>query len=267
VFVAETLGPARAAARIAFRRAGAVTACSDDLGRRAVALGATPERLEIIPYGVDVTRFRPDDAARAECRARLGVAPDMPLVFAAGRLVRKKGFEYLIDAVAQLPAGAPVVLAIAGEGDLAAELRERARAAGIAERVRFLGNLTQDDVAAHMAAADVAVVASVRDDAGNVDGLPNVALEALASGTPLVTTAAGGIGAVVTHDRDALVVPERDARALASAIAALAADRAHARRLAEAARSLVADRFGWDRTAGRIEAAYDRALAFKSSER
>ena len=89
------------------------------------------------------------------------------------------------------------MLAIAGDGTLDAELRERARAAGVADRVRFLGNQTQDRVGEYFAAADVVVVPSVRDDSGNVDGLPNVVMEALASGTPLVTTAAGGIGAVV----------------------------------------------------------------------
>ena len=64
VYVAETLAPARAAARQAFRRAGYVTACSDDLARRAIALGAAPDRIETVPYGVDVERFRPDALVR-----------------------------------------------------------------------------------------------------------------------------------------------------------------------------------------------------------
>ena len=266
VFVAETLAPARAAARAAFRRAGAITACSEDLARRAIALGADVSRVEVVPYGVDVARFRPDPAGRAAVRAAVGVTDDQFLVFAAGRLVRKKGFEYLVDAVAGLPSADRSVLAIGGAGDLADELAERARTAAPG-RVRLLGNLTQDAVASHFAAADAIVVPSVRDEAGNVDGLPNVVLEALASGTPLVTTVAGGIGSVVTHDRTALVVPERDAAAIRDALTALAGDPPRRARLGAEARALAEVGFGWSRTAERLEAAYDRALALKSRGR
>lgn len=264
VFVAETLAPARLAARWAFRRAGFVTACSDDLARRAVALGADPARLETVPYGVDVERFRPDATARDACRAELGVGHDVPLVFAAGRLVRKKGFEYLIDALKDVPGA---VLALAGAGTLDPELREQARATGVGGRVTFLGDQSQDRIAACLAAADVIVVPSVRDDSGNVDGLPNVVLESLASGTPLVTTTAGGIGSVVEDGRTALVVPERDPGAIATALRALLADPDAGRRIGAAGRALVRDRFGWDRAAAKFETAYGRALAFKCMTR
>ena len=68
------------------------------------------------------------------------------------------------------------------------------------DRVRFLGNLSQDDVARHLAAADIVVIPSVKDDSGNVDGLPNIVLEALAAGPAVIATAAGGIGTVVEHE-------------------------------------------------------------------
>src|SRR5262249_42644184 len=74
VSVAETLAPARIAARWAFRRAAWVTACSDDLARRAVALGAEASRIETVPYGVDASRFRPDPAGRAARRAEAHVS-------------------------------------------------------------------------------------------------------------------------------------------------------------------------------------------------
>jgi glycosyltransferase involved in cell wall biosynthesis len=265
VYVAETLAPARRVARVVFERAGVITACSRDLASRAVSLGADPERVEVVPYGVDPLRFRPGNAAREELRQQLTLAPSACLVFAAGRLVRKKGFEYLIDAIGRLPASNPAILAIAGQGDLDEELRKRA-AAVAGGRVSFLGNQPQDAIAAWMSASDIIAVPSVRDDSGNVDGLPNVVLEALASGTPLVTTAAGGIGAVVEDDRTAVVVPERDAGSLASAILRLSADLELRRRLGAAARALVAARFGWEETARRFEAAYARALALNSRQ-
>jgi glycosyltransferase involved in cell wall biosynthesis len=265
VYVAETLAPARRAARAVFRRAGVVTACSSDLGRRAVALGADPGRIVVVPYGVDVERFRPDADRRIRLRQKFGISDGTTLVFAAGRLVRKKGFEYLIGASGALKENAEVVLVLAGAGDLCGELETRATAAGLGDRIRFLGNQTQDEVASWLAAADVVVVPSIRDDSGNVDGLPNIVLEALASGSALVTTPAGGIGSVVQDDRTAVLVPERDAGALAAAIRALICDPGRRRRLGEAARQVAAARFGWEETARQIEGAYDHALAIKST--
>jgi glycosyltransferase involved in cell wall biosynthesis len=261
VYVAETLAPARTAARAVFRRAGVVTACSRDLADRAIALGAAPDRVEVVPYGVDVRRFRPDPAARAGRRAAIEVRDTDCLVFAAGRLVRKKGFEYLVDAMARLESSPRVVLALAGQGDLDAELRARAAEGPASDRIRFLGNQTQDEIASWMAAADVVAAPSVRDDSGNVDGLPNVVLEALASGTALVTTAAGGIGSIVEDARTALVVPERDAAALAAAIQSLVADPGLRTRLGAAARLEAETRLGWPDVARRFDAAYARSLA------
>jgi glycosyltransferase involved in cell wall biosynthesis len=267
VYVAETLMPARSAARAVFHRAGAVTACSPDLGRRAVALGASENRLEVVPYGVDAARFRPNPLARAKRRASLGISSQTTLLFAAGRLVRKKGFEYLIDAIGRLAPSTDVAVVIAGAGDLDTELRTQAENARVADKVRFVGNITQDDVASWLATADIVAIPSVRDDSGNVDGLPNIVLETLASGTPIVTTTAGGIGSVVEHARTGLIVPERDAAALATAIESLARDPSQRVRLGEAGRATVSARFGWEFVAGRFEAAYDRALAIKLPRR
>ncbi|HEX6464211.1 MAG TPA: glycosyltransferase family 4 protein, partial [Vicinamibacterales bacterium] len=210
--------------------------------------------------------FRPSTGPdRAAVRQRAGIPATAPLVVAAGRLVRKKGFEYLIDALPM--AGGNVQLVIAGDGDLAVELDARARSGQAADRIRFVGNLSQDAVGEWFAAADVVAVPSVRDESGNVDGLPNTLLEGLASGTPLVATAAGGIGAVVEHDRSALIVPEKDSGALAEAIRALIADVGLRTRLGREGRALVERQFGWDAAAARFEMAYDRALAFKSLTR
>lgn len=265
VFVAERSALARAGARAVFGRAGFVTACSADLARRAIALGAAPDRLEVVPYGVDPARFKPSASARLDRRASIGVGPATPILFAAGRLVRKKGFEYLIDALPLLSSAPHAV--IAGSGDLAGELRERAQARGVAARVHFLGDIAQDAVASWLAAADVALVPSVRDDSGNVDGLPNAALEALASGTAVVATPAGGLGSVITDRRTGRIVPERDAQALASAVRELLEDPGQRAALGASARADTEQRFGWSATVARFDAAYARALAIKSHER
>src|SRR5262249_7140962 len=132
----------------------------------------------------------------------------------------------------------------------------RARQAGIADRVRFVGLLLQDEVAHYLTAADIVVVPSVRDDSGNVDGLPNVVMETLASGTPLIATPAGGIGAVLEHERTGWLVPERDPLALARAIETLLAQPTQRDALASAARDMALRRFSWSHVAERFEAAY-----------
>jgi glycosyltransferase involved in cell wall biosynthesis len=259
VFVAERHPVARLAARAAFARARWVTACSEDLRVRAVGIGADSTRSNVIPYGVDSDRFKPDAESRARGRDMLGIADNVPLIFAVGRLVKKKGFEYLIDAAAVLKAQHPLLrVVIAGDGDLDTSLRARARAAGVGDAVQLLGAVSHGVVPMLLAAADVAVAPSVHDDAGNVDGLPNTVMEIMASGTPLVATPAGGIGAVATDGVTARLVPERDARALASAIAALLGDRTAATLIGEQARELVQRHHSWSRVAEDFEAVYQR---------
>ena len=260
VYVAERHGLARRVARAALRRVDWITACSDDLRERVIALGADGARAETIPYGVDVDRFRPDAALRAAGRSAMGVASEDLVLFAAGRFVRKKGFEYLIDAVGQLaPRWPSLRLVIAGGGDLDRELRDRARALGVIDRTHFPGVLAQDDVAACLAAADLAVVPSVHDDAGNVDGLPNTVMEALASGTALVATRVGGIPSVVVHERTGWLVPERNAGALAEAVERLLRDRETRLALGKAAREDTLGQRTWDTVAEALERVYDLA--------
>lgn len=256
VYVAERHALLGRAARRVFARAGHVTACSDDLRVRAIALGADGARTETVPYGVDRERFAPSPVARERVRRQLDLV-ERPLVVTAGRLVRKKGFDVLIAAARLLQPQFPnLAVAIAGDGDLRDEL---ARLASDVPGVRLLGNQSQDEVAALCAAADVVAVPSVHDEAGNVDGLPNFALEALASGTPVVASRVGGLPGAIEDGTTGLLVPEQDAPALAGAIAALLGDRGRAAAIGAAARVIVEQRFGWTRVAERLEAAYEAA--------
>lgn len=257
LFVAERNPLVRVAARAAFRRADRVTACSGELHRRALALGADDARTETLLHGVDVDRFAPDRDVRRRIRAAHGLGDDAEIVFAVGRLVRKKGFEYLVDAVARLAPRRPALrLVLAGSGDLDDELRARAAAGGIAGRVTWLGAISHDAVADWLAAADVAAAPSVVDDAGNVDGLPNTILEALATGTPVVATHAGGIASVAVDRETALVVPERDAAGLAAALEELLNDPALGAAIGRAARERMRTEHTWERVAKRFETAY-----------
>lgn len=256
VSVAEKNAVLRSIARRTFQAAGAVTACSDDLRRRAIDLGASTGTTRTVHYGVDTDLFaaQPRDA---ELRARLGAEDDATLlVVAVGRLVEKKGFSYLIEAAGRLEG---VHVTILGDGDLRADLEERARASSAS--VTFLGEVDRTGVAAALGAADVVATPSVIDSHGNVDGLPNTLLEGLAAARPVVASAIAGIPEVVTDDVNGLLVPEKDVEALVGALARLRDEPELRGRLGTEARGRALRELDWNATAEAFEDVYREAGA------
>jgi glycosyltransferase involved in cell wall biosynthesis len=207
--------------RLVARRSDAVTWVSGDIAARARRAGARDGGRAVVA----APGFAPPGAAQvAAARAELGAA-GRPAVLAAGRLTEQKGFGVLIDAAARWQDRDPApLLAIAGDGPLAAALAGQAQAARVP--VRFLGR--RADVPALMAAADVVVVPSLWE------GQPLVVQEALRAGRPLVASRAGGIPDLTGED-GALLVPAGDAGALAEAVLSVLDDRAVAARLGAAA--------------------------------
>ncbi len=262
VFLAERRGWAASAARWGLRRAAAVTACSRDLTVRVGALGAGPDPVWI-PYGVDVQRFAPlEPAARSEARRaiaeRHGLGADAPWIVAVGRLVHKKGFGGLVTAMAKVRERVPgAQLVIAGDGPLRTELLQQAAGAGAADAVHLVGPLPNESLAELYAAADLIAVPSVHGPGGNVDGLPNVFLEGLASGTPVVASEVGGIPDIGRDGDTVALVPEADVKALGDTIADLLEDDGRRQAMGAAARRDAVERLGWDRVAVRFEELYE----------
>ena len=259
IFVAERLKLLGAVARSTFRRTGWVAACASDLGERAVALGAERSRVTTLLHGVDPADLAGGDDV--DWRARAGVLPGEFFVVALGRLVAKKGFAHLLRAAAMLIAsGVPVRVAIGGTGDLAGPLAAEVAALGIGDRVRLLGDVAHDHVGALFRAADVVAVPSVRDENGNVDGLPNVLLEGMAVGRPVVASRIAGVPDVVEDECNGLLVAPADDDALATALRRLQAEPATRSRLGqgalETARSL-----SWEAYGDRLVAGYERVIA------
>lgn len=264
ISVAERSTWMGALARRCFASAAAVTAPSQDLLDRARGLGATGI-LQLIPYGADAEAFAVDPSAGDDLRSRLDLRTDEVVVFGIGRFVHWKGFGDLIEAVARARATNPVVrLVLVGDGDLREDLAARADALGLADAVTFVGVAQRDEIPAYLAAADVVAVPSVHFQ-GYVDGLPNVALEAMAAGKPLIATRVGGLPQVVRDGENGVLVPEHDPNALAQAILRLAADPELRRTMGARGRVLIVESMTWDAVAERFQAVYERVAPVRSS--
>jgi len=227
-----------------WRRSAAVVANSEglaDLARRF----APDQAIAIIPNGVDAARFSPAGSEKDGDR--------LSLLF-VGRVVRQKGLDVLFEALASLPSGTRgrIGLTIVGDGPARPELEAQAARLGLSERIAFRGWLGRDELPAAYRAADAFVFPS-RDE-----GMPNVVLEAMAAGLPVVATRIAGNRDLVVEEETGLMLDADDTPALAAALARLAGDPALRRRLGEGGRRRVVDHFSWRAVA----AAYrDLALA------
>ena len=181
-------------------------------------------------------------------------------IVAVGRLVEKKGFADLVDACALLARqGRDFRCEIIGGGALEADLRDHIERLGLWGRVRLLGPRPQREVIRHVQNAAVFAAPCVVGADGNRDGLPTVLLEAMALGTPCVSTDVTGIPEVLRHCETGLMVRQHDPAGLASALERLLDDGALRVRLAEQARHLIEAEFDIRRNAARIRAIFAEA--------
>ncbi len=211
--------------RRVWRQAARVIAVSATL--RNQALRTWPGgRIDIVPNGVDVDRFRPRDLANSARNDGLLV------LLATARLAEFKGLQHLLAAVALLPEEwrRRTRVCLCGQGPFEGELRRQAQAAGLEQQVEFAGLVPYADVPARLREADVFVLPSLRE------GMPLAVLEAMASGVPVVASTVGGIPDVVRDGANGVLVPPGDPGALRDAIARLAADPGLRLRLGAAAR-------------------------------
>ena len=195
------------------RRAGlaasGLLAVSRGLGEDMARLGLPPDRITLHRTGLDRTVFRPLD--RATCRAALGLPAAGRVLATVGALIPRKGQRHVIEA---LPALADVTLILAGTGPDRAALEQLAASIGVAERVNFLGAVPHADLPRVLSAADVFVLPSASE------GLANAWVEALACGTPVVTTPIPGAQELLTKPEYGRFAG-RDAAAIAAAVQAL----------------------------------------------
>ena len=199
--------------------------------------------------------------AAASIRLELGLNAEHFVVAGIGRLIPVKGFEYLVDAHAEaLRANPALRLVLVGDGDERAALEERIRALAVADSVVLVGAVRHEEIPAYLAAADVVAVPSVHFG-GFVDGLPNVALEAMAAGKPLVASRVGGLPELVRDHENGLLVDEKSSHALAEAIVSLAGDSDLRRRLGATAQAEITSTRSWEAVAERFVGIYGDVIA------
>jgi glycosyltransferase involved in cell wall biosynthesis len=221
--------------------AQALIAVSAALASRMASLGMPRERIHVLRNGVDSNLFVP--VPQAEARARLGLREGARYVLGVGNLVAEKGFDLLVRAVAMLP---DTRLLLVGEGPLRATLRALAQSVAPG-RIEFRGNMPQPELRVAYSAANVLGLPSLRE------GWPNVVLEAIACGLPVVAANVGGVSEILAHDAPGALVESREPQAWSRALATLI-EASHRR---ENVRRY-ALRFGWDDVVAAQCALYER---------
>lgn len=217
--------------------------------------GVPPDRIRQVPGGVDAGAYD-TGLTRQEARERLGWPDDRPIVITVRRLTARMGLETLISAMSELRRRVPdVLLLIAGKGALSGELEARVRSEGLEKHVRLLGFVPDKDLPTAYRAADLSVVPTVA-----LEGFGLVAVESLATGTPVLVTPVGGLPEVVGDLSDDLVLPGSGAEDLLEGIeAALTGNVALPE--AQACQDYARARYDWPVIAARTREVYAEALA------
>lgn len=196
------------------KRAQRVVSVSGAMGEKVVELGVPRDRVVVQHNGVDGAEFTIRD--RAEARAHLGLDPKRPVVLYVGNVKEEKGVAVLVEAMAHLTKKrglAEVDLCLVGSGELLDKLKARASELGLERTIRFCGRQLHTEIPRWMAACDVFCLPSYRE------GCPNVILEALASGRPVVASRVGGIPELLEDDKNGVMAPAGEPEALAESLA------------------------------------------------
>ena len=224
----------------AAEKASALLAVSEALKRDMVALGMDDDKIAVHYTGLDQDKFRPIN--RAKAKRALGA--DGPLLITTGALIKRKNQDLAIRALADIP---DAVLMLAGEGEEEQNYRALAKRLGVAERVRFLGSVPHDQLPQLTAAADIAILVS------KSEGLANAWVEALACGTPVIISEAGGARELVTSPVAGRIV-DQNVEAIVAAIKAILTEPPEQ----EMVRSTV-DRFSWKNNGDQLRSILGKA--------
>ena len=212
-----------------------------------------PEKITLVPNAIDLRRFSPGNANRAESRNKFGLPIDAKVIAGVGRLNPQKNFSLFLDIAAALAPRFPELrFLLAGEGPEESMLREKARTLGLADRIVFAGYVA--DTRQVYAAADILLMPS------RFEGLPMTLLEAMAMGLPVVASKLDGIAEVIEDGREGFLIESNDTHGFVERCAALLENPAKSSEVAANARAKIEARFSVERMTSAVEAIYDQFL-------
>jgi glycosyltransferase involved in cell wall biosynthesis len=235
------------------KEANKIIVVSNATKRYVLSLGADPEKIELLYNGVDLERFKPLTGVKDAIRKKLGISSNAVVVITVRRLVYKNGVDTLLDsAEIAIKKNPQLVFLVVGQGPDFAEVKARIEQMGIERKFRLAGFVPDGDLPLYYNAADFFVLPSKSGE-----GLPLVALEAMACGLPVVATRVGGISEIMMEDYGR-IVPSSDPDALAEAI--LEFSHREFSTLKTGLRALIAQRYSWDKNVEKLVRIYEELI-------
>lgn len=206
-------------ARTAAYDSSAIVADSPIYLKELSKTGIKINKSHVIPYPVDISKLKTGNLAKIKLRKKLGIEKDTSIILTVGRLIHKKGFNYLLEALLQiLKKQRRIILLIVGDGDLRTNWERLARKLEIENIVKFVGNVEREEIPSYYSLADIFVMPSIKDKEGNIDDRPVALLEAIATGLPVVATNFSGNALSVKNGINGFLVPQKNPNAIANSI-------------------------------------------------
>jgi len=233
------------------KQADKIITVSNATKEYVLSLGANPNKIKVLHNGVDLKRFKPLPLVKAEMRKKLGIPKDAKVVLTVRRLVYKNGVDTLIDAanlaVKKKPA---LVFIIAGKGPDMASVQSQIEQLGLEKNIKLTGFVADQDLSLYYNTADLFVLPSKSGE-----GLPLVALEAMACGLPVIATNVGGINEIMVKGFGKLV-PANNPEALTDAILEFADINSDTGEL----RAIVEAQYSWDKNVDKLIEIYEELI-------
>lgn len=235
--------------------------CNSSFTKSRILEISQPHFCKIISPGVDIKRFHPQVDVQLFHDREPDIPKDKPIIFALGKFIERKGFSYLIDAMALFDVEPLPFLMLGGRGPLKEALQNQAIKNGISNRIKFLEYIPDDCIPAYYAAADVFVLPSVVDERGDTEGLGVVLIESMACKTPCVASKIGGIVDIISDGENGLYVEPQDSIALGDSIGKIITNNEFQQSLGENGRIFVENHFSWQAKAREILDTYKKILS------
>ncbi|MEX2007743.1 MAG: glycosyltransferase [Candidatus Levyibacteriota bacterium] len=248
----------------AAEQASIVIADSPTFIRKVEQLGANIKRSEVIPYPVDVMKYKSDHSASANLRKHFGFYKQDVVILAVGRLVEKKGFKYLLESMGEIiKTYANVKLVIVGEGDLKEELLAIVKKRKIDKSTIFAGSIGRDKILSYYNLGDIFVMPSISDAAGNIDDQPVALLEAMACGLPVVATNFPGNSMTVADKVNGFLVPQKNVNAIKSALLKLVLSNKLRKQMGLKSRKIAVEKLSIDKIGEAYALVFEKAISSK----